>query len=71
MGREARNRGTYEERKAAAIARNRSDGDIREAKERDRLLAMTPGERRDRQKAQMYFILASQWMRGYGRGGGL
>lgn len=64
MGWAARNKGTYDERKAKAIEKNKSSRQRAEEKERERLAALSPEEKRQRVKALNTMLLFSMFRGG-------
>lgn len=59
---EARNRGTYEQRKAVAIKIRQDEWCRRGVEERDRMMAMTPEEKAERRKVKHTIMAMSQWL---------
>lgn len=59
---QARNRGTYNERKAIAKEKRQDKYIAEGVKERDRLMAMTPEEQRERRKVRNTLMMISSWL---------
>ncbi|MGR3303650.1 MAG: hypothetical protein ACUZ8I_14290 [Candidatus Scalindua sp.] len=61
MGQASR-RGTYKERKTIAIKKRQDEWVAEGVRERDRIIAMTPEERREKRKIRNTLMMYSQWL---------